>query len=59
MLRPELAPPELSSLGAEDGALEELGPDELVVIGFDRRLSEVAHDEFEERVLGARWASGT
>jgi riboflavin kinase/FMN adenylyltransferase len=51
VLRPELAPPELSTLERKTALLEELGPDELVVIGFDRRLSEVEHDEFEERVL--------
>jgi riboflavin kinase / FMN adenylyltransferase len=51
VLRPELAPPELSTLEQKIALMDELGPGELIVIRFDRALSEVEHDEFEERVL--------
>ena len=61
VLRPELAPQELSSLARKAALLEELGPDELVVVRFDRAFSEISADDFAERVLaealGARHVS--
>jgi riboflavin kinase/FMN adenylyltransferase len=61
VLRPELAPQELSSLARKAALVEELGPDEMIVIRFDRAFSEIGHDGFAERVLhdelGARHVS--
>jgi riboflavin kinase / FMN adenylyltransferase len=51
VLRPELAPAELSTLERKTALLEQAGPDELIVIRFDRALSQVEHHEFERRVL--------
>ena len=41
VLRPELAPPELSSLARKAALVEELGPDELIVIRFDAAFSQI------------------
>jgi riboflavin kinase/FMN adenylyltransferase len=51
VLRPELAPPELSSLARKAALVEELGPDELVVIRFDTAFSQIAADGFADGVL--------
>jgi riboflavin kinase/FMN adenylyltransferase len=61
VLRPELAPPELSSLARKAALVEELGPDELVVIRFDTAFSQISADDFADHVLrealGARHVS--
>jgi riboflavin kinase/FMN adenylyltransferase len=51
VLRPELAPPELSSLARKAALVEELGPDELVVIRFDPAFSQISADDFAGHVL--------
>jgi riboflavin kinase/FMN adenylyltransferase len=51
VLRPELAPPELSSLARKAALVEELGPDELVVIRFDTAFSQISADDFADHVL--------
>ena len=51
VLRPELAPPELSSLARKAALVEELGPDELVVIRFDAAFSQISADDFAGHVL--------
>ena len=51
VLRPELAPPELSSLARKATLVEELGPDELVVIRFDAAFSQISADDFADHVL--------
>jgi riboflavin kinase/FMN adenylyltransferase len=51
VLRPELAPDELSSLARKAALVEELGPDELIVIRFDRAFSEIEAPGFAERIL--------
>ncbi len=51
VLRPELAPPELSSLARKAALVEELGPDELVVIRFDAAFSQISADDFADHVL--------
>ncbi|HET7171818.1 MAG TPA: bifunctional riboflavin kinase/FAD synthetase [Gaiellales bacterium] len=53
VLRPELAPPELSSLARKAALVEELGPDELVVIRFDTAFSQISADDFSDQVLHA------
>ena len=42
VLRPELAPPELSSLARNAALVEELGPDELIVIRFDTAFLQIS-----------------
>ena len=58
VLRPQQAPPELSSLKRRAELAAALGPDELVVIRFTPELSKVTAEEFGERIvaglLGAR-----
>lgn len=58
VLRPELAPDELSSLARKAALVEELGPDELVVVRFDRAFSHIDAAGFADRIvheaLGAR-----
>jgi riboflavin kinase/FMN adenylyltransferase len=51
VLRPELAPPELSSLARKAALVEELGPGELVVIRFDTAFSQISADDFADHVL--------
>ena len=51
VLRPELAPHELSTLERRAQLIEQLGPDELVVLRFTREFSELDHERFAERVL--------
>ena len=51
VLRPELAPPELSSLARKAALVEELGPDELIVIRFDAAFSQISADDFADHVL--------
>ena len=58
VLRPELAPRELSTPQRKLELVAEIGPDELVVIRFDLELSQRTHEEFATDViagaLGAR-----
>lgn len=58
VLRPELAPRELSTPQRKLELITEIGPDELVVIRFDLELSQRTHEEFATDViagaLGAR-----
>jgi len=58
VLRPELAPRELSTPQRKLDLVAEIGPDELVVIRFDLELSHRTHEEFASDViagaLGAR-----
>ncbi|HVG68960.1 MAG TPA: hypothetical protein VM785_12240, partial [Gaiellales bacterium] len=58
VLRPELAPRELSTPQRKLELVTEIGPDELVVIRFDLELSQRRHEEFATDViagaLGAR-----
>jgi riboflavin kinase / FMN adenylyltransferase len=51
VLRPELAPRELSTPRRRAQLVAELGPDELIVIRFDHAFSQIEHDQFAERVL--------
>ena len=51
VLRPELAPHELSTPQRRSQLVAELGPDELIVIRFDHAFSQIEHDQFAERVL--------
>ena len=51
VLRPELAPHELSTPERRSQLVAELGPDELIVIRFDHAFSQIEHDQFAERVL--------
>jgi riboflavin kinase/FMN adenylyltransferase len=53
VLRPELAPKELSTPARQAQLIAELEPDELVVIRFDREFSLIEHEQFAERVLAA------
>jgi riboflavin kinase/FMN adenylyltransferase len=59
VLRPELAPRELSTPARKAELVAELGPDDLIVVRFDLALSQVGHEEFAERILrgeiGARY----
>jgi riboflavin kinase / FMN adenylyltransferase len=57
VLRPELAPKELSTPSRRAQLIAELGPDELVVIRFDREFSLIDHEQFAERVLGTALAA--
>jgi riboflavin kinase/FMN adenylyltransferase len=58
VLRPELAPLELSTPARKQALVAELGADELVRIRFDRAFSMLDHERFAEevlaRALGAR-----
>jgi riboflavin kinase/FMN adenylyltransferase len=51
VLRPELAPAELTTLARKTELVDRVGPDEMIVIRFDHALSQMEHDEFETRVL--------
>ena len=52
VLRPELAPHELSTPQRRSQLVAELGPDELIVIRFDHAFSQIEHDRFAERMPG-------
>jgi riboflavin kinase/FMN adenylyltransferase len=52
VLRPELAPLELSTPDRKREMVAELGVDELVQIRFDLAFSQLDHAQFEQRVLG-------
>jgi len=54
VLRPELAPRELSTPARRAGLIEQLGPDELVVIPFTHEFSLLDHERFAEEVLRDR-----
>jgi riboflavin kinase/FMN adenylyltransferase len=51
VLRPELAPRDLSTPQRKHDLVAEIGPDELVVIRFDVALSRRTHEEFERDVI--------
>jgi riboflavin kinase / FMN adenylyltransferase len=51
VLRPEVAPSELTTLDRKAALLDALGVDELVVIRFDHELSQLGHEAFEREVL--------
>ncbi len=53
VLRPELAPLELSTPARKQVLVAELGVDELVRIRFDRAFSMLDHERFAEQVLAA------
>ncbi|HEY0389782.1 MAG TPA: bifunctional riboflavin kinase/FAD synthetase [Gaiellales bacterium] len=54
VLRPELAPRELSTPERRAALIEQLSPDELVVIRFTRDFSMIEHERFVEEVLRDR-----
>jgi riboflavin kinase/FMN adenylyltransferase len=54
VLRPELAPRELSTPERRAVLVEQLAPDELVVIHFTRDFSMIDHERFAEAVLRER-----
>jgi len=54
VLRPELAPRELSTPARRAGLIEQLGPDELIVIPFTHDFSLLDHERFAEDVLHDR-----
>ena len=54
VLRPEIAPHELSSPERRARLIGELGPDELVVIPFTHEFSLLDHEAFAEHVLAER-----
>jgi riboflavin kinase/FMN adenylyltransferase len=54
VLRPELAPRELSSLERRSALAAELGPDELVVLRFTHAFSQLDAERFAEEVLSLR-----
>jgi riboflavin kinase/FMN adenylyltransferase len=51
VLRPELAPRQLSTIARRAALIAELGVDELVLIRFDHTFSLLSPEEFAERVL--------
>jgi riboflavin kinase / FMN adenylyltransferase len=51
ILRPELAPLELSTPARKQALVAEMGADELVWIRFDRAFSMLDHERFAEQVL--------
>lgn len=51
VLRPEHAPPTLTSLAARIGLLEDAGIDDVLVIPFDRSIASWSPEEFIDRVL--------
>ena len=59
VLRPEIAPHELSSPARRARLIAQLGPDELVVIPFTHEFSLLDHDAFAERVLAERLGAVT
>jgi len=54
VLRPEIAPHELSSPERRARLIGQLGPDELVVIPFTHEFSLLDHEAFAEQVLAER-----
>jgi riboflavin kinase / FMN adenylyltransferase len=54
VLRPELAPRELSTPARRAQLIEQLGPDELIVIPFTHEFSLLDHERFAEAVLRDR-----
>jgi riboflavin kinase / FMN adenylyltransferase len=54
VLRPELAPRELSTPARRAQLIEQLGPDELIVIRFTHEFSLLDHERFAEEVLRDR-----
>jgi riboflavin kinase / FMN adenylyltransferase len=54
VLRPELAPSELSTLTRRAELAAELGPDEMVAIRFTHELSLMSADNFAEQILHRR-----
>jgi riboflavin kinase/FMN adenylyltransferase len=59
VLRPEIAPHELSSPERRAQLIASLGPDELVVIRFTREFSLLDHAAFAEQVLAERLGAVT
>jgi riboflavin kinase/FMN adenylyltransferase len=53
VLRPALAPPELSSPSRRAALIEQLGVDELVLLRFDKAFAGIEHERFSEQVLAA------
>src|SRR5262249_58612292 len=51
VLRPELAPRQLSTIARRAALISELGVDELVLIRFDHTFSLLSPDQFAEGVL--------
>ena len=51
VLRPELAPHELSSLARRTALVSDLGPDEMVVVRFTHAFSQVDAERFASEVL--------
>jgi riboflavin kinase / FMN adenylyltransferase len=54
VLRPEIAPKELSSLERRSSLVAELGPDELVVVRFTHAFSQLDAERFSAEVLSIR-----
>ena len=51
VLRPEHAPPTLTSIGTRARFLESAGVDAILVIGFDRAIARWSPEEFIDRIL--------
>jgi riboflavin kinase / FMN adenylyltransferase len=54
VLRPDIARVQISSLSRRAALVSELGPNELVIVRFDREFSLVGADEFASHVLADR-----
>jgi riboflavin kinase/FMN adenylyltransferase len=58
ILHPEAAPKLIMPFEIKRDVIEGLGVDELVVIPFDDRFSEIEAEEFRDRILGDRLGAG-
>ena len=59
LLRPEIAPAMIQTLGQRLAGMEELGLDAALVLRFDRALSQVSPEEFMQRILVEGLSAGT
>ncbi len=53
VLRPQQAPPRLAGISRRAALVGELGPDELLIVRFDRSLASLTPEQFVERVLSS------
>ena len=59
VLRPEIAPAMIQTLGQRLSGMEQIGLDAALVLRFDRELSQVTAEEFMQRILVAGLSAGT
>jgi riboflavin kinase/FMN adenylyltransferase len=59
VLRPEIAPAMIQTMGQRLAGMEDLGLDAALVLRFDRELSQVSAEEFMERFLVRGLSAGT